>query len=58
MTNAKIFTTQQLSKLWLIPKSFAKELDTNEINNILKFHQNPLTINAYHIKFKLSLKLG
>ena len=58
MTNAKIFTTQQLSKLWLISKSFAKELVNTKMNNILKFHQNPLTINACHIKIKFKLKLG
>ena len=57
-TNAKIFTTQQLSKLWLISKSFAKELVNTKMNNILKFHQNPLTINACHIKIKFKLKLG
>ena len=28
------------------------------MNNILKFHQNPLTINACHIKIKFKLKLG
>ena len=45
MTNAKIFTTQQLSKLWLISKRFPKELVTTKMNNILEFQQNPLTIN-------------
>ena len=28
------------------------------MNNILKIHQNPLTINACHIKIKFRLKLG
>jgi hypothetical protein len=58
MTNATFFTTQQLSKLWLISKRFPKELDTTKMNNIFKFHQNPLTINAFHIKIKFKLKLG
>ena len=36
--NAKFFTTHQLSKLLLISKRSPKELDTIEMNNILKFH--------------------
>ena len=58
MTNAKNFTTQQLSKLWLISKRFAKDLVTTQMNNILKFHLNLLTIGACHIKIKLQIKLG
>ena len=57
-TNAKIFTTQQLSKLLLISKRSPKELDTIEMNNILKFQHNSWTINRDHIKFKFSFKLG
>ena len=47
-----------LSKLLLISKRFPKELDTIEINNILKFQQNSWTTNRHHIKFKFSFKLG
>ena len=57
-TNAKNFTTQQLSKLLLISKRSPKELDTIEMNNILKFQHNSWTINRDHIKFKFSFKLG
>ena len=58
MTNAIFFTTQQLSKLLLISKRSPKELDTIEMNNILKFQQNSWTTNRHHIKFKFSFKLG
>ena len=56
--NAIFFTTQQLSKLLLISKRSPKELDTIEMNNILKFQHNSWTINRDHIKFKFSFKLG
>ena len=56
--NAIFFTTQQLSKLLLISKRSPKELDTIEMNNILKFQHNLWTINRDHIKFKFSFKLG
>ena len=56
--NANFFTTHQLSKLLLISKRFPKELDTIEMNNILKFQQNSWTTNRHHIKFKFSFKLG
>ena len=56
--NENFSTTHQLIKLLLISKRFPKELDTIEMNNILKFQQNSWTTNRDHIKFKFSFKLG
>ena len=48
--NAIFFTTQQLSKLQWISKTFGKEFESIEINNISKFHQNWWTINRDHTR--------
>ena len=56
--NAIFFTTHQLSKLLLISKRSPKELNTKEMNNILKFHQIWWTTNWHHIKFRFPFKLG
>ena len=39
-------------------KSFPKELDIIEINNIFQFHQASWTINRDYTKFKFSFKVG
>ena len=56
--NAILFSKQQLSKLQWISKTFGKEFESIEINNISKFHQNWWTINRDHTKFKFSSKVG
>ena len=52
------FTTQQLSRLHWMLKSFPKESDIIEINNIFQLHQASWTINRDYIKFKFSFKVG
>ena len=39
-------------------KSFPKESDIIEINNIFQLHQDSWTINRDYIKFKFSFKVG
>ena len=56
--NAIFLTTQQLSRLHWMLKSFPKESDIIKTNNIFKLHQASWTINRDYIKFKFSFKVG